>query len=203
MTHLIKWTLLSAILLVILAGCSTISQQPPSVTRSWSDRQAILTNLQSWQINGKIGIKTPQDSGSANVKWVQRGKDYTLTLLGPLGATQLTLTGSASGVTLLTAEGKQFHANNPEQLLMQQWHWNLPVSQLRYWIKGLPSPNGNYKAAFDDQHRLTSLSQHGWTIQYASYQANPVLDLPAKITINSSDIKTKIIIYEWNTQISH
>jgi outer membrane lipoprotein LolB len=203
MAHFIKWTLLSAILLVILSGCSTISQQQPSVTRSLSDRQAILTNLQVWQIEGKIGIQTPNDSGSANVKWLQSGKNYTLTLLGPLGATQLTLTGSSSGVTLLTAEGKQYHANNPEQLLMQQWHWNLPVSDLPYWIKGLPSPNGNYKSTFDAQHRLASLTQHGWSIQYLSYQTNPILDLPAKISITSDEMKAKIIIYEWNTQISH
>lgn len=197
MKHFIAWLVLTISLLILVSGCSTMTQTEPAPTRSWTERQALLNGLQSWQIKGKIGLQTAQDSGSANVDWLQNFKQYILTLSGPLGATQMTLTGSPQGVTLKTADGKTFHANNAEQLLRDQWHWQLPVSYLLYWVKGLPSPAASYQATFDDRHRIILLRQNGWTINYLAYQNTNSLDLPEKLAITSDSVKAKIVIHEW------
>lgn len=197
MKYFTKLLMLGILITFFTSGCATITQKTPAPTRSWQARQALLTKLESWQIKGKIGIQTAQDAGSANVEWLQHQNDYTLTLLGPLGAVQMTLIGAPHGVLLKTAEGKTYQANNAEQLLDQQWHWRLPVSYLHYWIKGLPSPASHYEAVFDDKNRITELRQHGWIIHYLSYEANQSIDLPEKLSLISNAIKAKIVIHEW------
>lgn len=41
----------------------------------WSEHKQQLTQLDGWQINGKVGIRAPKDSGSATLFWLQR-QDY-------------------------------------------------------------------------------------------------------------------------------
>jgi outer membrane lipoprotein LolB len=197
MKHFSSWLALAVLVSAFMFGCSTMTQTQPAPMHTWPERQTLLNGLHAWQIKGKIGIQTTQDSGSANVEWLQNNQQYSLTLSGPLGATQMTLTGSPAGVMLKTAEGKEFHANNPEQLLREQWHWQLPVSYFPYWVKGVPSPASPYQATFDDRHRITLLRQNGWTINYLAYQNTGSLDLPEKLSITSSTVKAKIVIHEW------
>jgi outer membrane lipoprotein LolB len=44
-----------------------------------------LTGLDGWQIDGKIGIRAPKDSGSGTLFWLQRQDYYDIRLSGPLG----------------------------------------------------------------------------------------------------------------------
>jgi outer membrane lipoprotein LolB len=181
-----------------LAGCTTIAPEAPPSTVSWETRQTALSRIQGWQLNGKIAVQTSRDSGSATVDWLQRNGSYTVSLLGPLGTSGLKLSGHPGSVTLETSDGKRFTASNPEELLAKQWGFNLPVSYLRYWIRGLPVPGIPSSDHFDPSHRLTDLSQQGWQVQYLSYTRSNNIDLPSKMFISSPTLKVKIIIYSWN-----
>ena len=196
------WIGFTATLLIIsLSSCTTItpppSPVPPAAQKPWPDREAALTHLQNWQLNGKIAVVTANDSGSATVDWVQNQKHFNISLLGPLGTNGLKLSGQPGLVTLETADGKHFTAKSPEQLLAQQWGWNVPVSNLNYWVRGLPVPGMPHNSQFDAYHRLSNLTQQGWNIQYLGYETIGQLDLPNKIFITSSALRTKIIVYHW------
>ena len=180
-----------------LSACTTIAPQAPPSTLSWSERQATLSHLQNWHLNGKIAVQTTEDSGSATVDWVQNNNSYTVSLLGPLGANGLKLTGQPGLVTLTMADGKRFTASNPEELLAKQWGFHLPVSYLRYWIRGLPVPGVAASNQFDASHRLMNLTQDGWQVQFLNYTHSHNLDLPSKLFITSSTTKVKILIYSW------
>ena len=41
---------------------------------------------------------------------------------------------------LQTSDGKRYNAASPEQLLAEQWGFHLPVSNMKYWVRGLPVP---------------------------------------------------------------
>lgn len=181
-----------------LTSCTTITTPPeaPTTKLTWQDRQAQLNRLDSWQLKGKIGVHTAQDSGSATVDWLQNRGRYTVSLEGPLGAGGMKLSGQPGNVTLEMSNGKRVTASNPEELLAREWGFNLPVSYLKYWVRGLPAP-GAVNTQFDDYHRLTQLSQSGWRVQFLSYTTINKLDLPTKIEISSSALSSKIIIYDW------
>ena len=192
-------------LLSTLSSCATFktqmetpAQKAASPKASWEDRQAALERIQNWQINGKIAVKTPKDSGSASVNWSQRQRNYSIALAGPLGSHQLNLTGQPGRVTLQTSEGKRASASSPEQLLAKNWGFNLPVSSMRYWVRGLPVPGIPAKTQFDSYRRLTSLSQQGWNIQFQSYVNHGGVDLPNRLSLYSPAMQVKIIIYQWS-----
>lgn len=200
--HIIKTFYASAIIvwiLTALSGCATITPPAaPKSTLSWDDRKSLLTRLQNWQLNGKIAVTTAQDSGSASVDWAQRAQNYTISLYGPLGANGITLTGSPGRVNMQASNGQKATASSAEQLIAQQWGWKLPVSYLKYWVRGLPVPNLPQNSRFDESHRLLTLNQQGFTIQYADYTTSGNLELPQRLTIHSSTLKSKIVIYKWN-----
>ena len=190
--------LLSAFLFsFLMASCTTLPQKPLPVNYSWQTRATLLARLQNWELKGKIGIQTAEEAGSASIDWQQRGNEFTVSLYGPLGAHAIKLIGRPGQAIIQTADGKQYTATNPEQLLSQQTGWHLPVSYLRYWVRGLPVPNLPYQSQFDMNHRLNVLIQQGWLIQFLSYTRSGSLDLPTKIYISSSLLKTKLAIYDW------
>jgi len=174
---------------------------PPAPTQSsvtWESRQALLSRVQNWQISGKIAVNTSQDSGSASVDWSQHAQDFKISLYGPLGANGMTLNGNASKVTMETSNGQKISASSAEQLIAQQWGWKLPVSYLKYWIRGLPVPNLPQTSRFDEAHRLATLNQQGFTIVYNGYTTAGKLELPQRMSITSPSFKSKLVIYKWN-----
>lgn len=201
MKYLGRGSLILFMLTLGLVSCSHIAPQAPPSQLSWQDREIILKRIQNWQVNGKIGVQTAQDSGSATVDWIQNQQRYTVSLLGPLGAGGMTLTGSPTQVTLEMSDGKKYTANDAESLLAKRWGFHLPISYLNYWIRGLPVPSIPANSHYDDSHRLSLLTQQGWQVQFLSYTHQNNVDLPSKLYITSALLKAKIIIYSWN--LSH
>lgn len=199
MKHIL-WILLA---LIALTGCSSkvaplnTSPLPPS-KESWEERQKRLMHIQSWQVSGKIAAQSAHDSGSATVNWTQRQGLYTISLSGPLGSHHLELKGQPGSVTLLTAEGKSLSAQSPEQLLISQWGFHIPISNIKYWIRGLPVPGVPVNTRFDNQARLSSLTQQGWQVDFLDYTQVGQIQLPNRISIVSPSLKIKIVIHQWH-----
>lgn len=187
-------TLLS---IMLMTACQTLPPSLPSTKLSLNERLHLLSQIQNWQLHGKVGVQTTNDSGSATVDWMQQQNQYSLTLYGPLGAQALKLTGQSGIATIETAAGKRYSASTPEQLLAQLWGFHLPVTYLNYWIRGLSVPNISAQSQYDTYNRLTHLIQQGWNVQFISYTNVDNLDLPSKIFITSPTLKTKLIIYRW------
>lgn len=184
---------------LFLVGCSTTSAPPsePGVKMPWKNREHGLAKINAWNLNGKIGVQTAKDSGSASVQWTQSPGNYTLSFMGPLGSGGMTLKGRPGSVSLTTADGKTFTADSAESLLAEQWGYKLPVSYLKYWVRGMPVPNIASKTSFDQYNRLNSMQQQGWNIQYEGYTRTSLGDLPNKMNITSPSMRVKVIISSW------
>lgn len=193
--------LLIVLLISLLQSCATTppAAAPPSSGPSlpWQARQQRLNEFNAWQLNGKMALQSSRESGSALLTWQENRRHYTISLFGPLGISGLKLIGQPGKITLITPEGKQAMANSPEDLLANVWGFNLPVSNLYYWIRGLPAPGPLARQTFDAGHRLTALEQQGWQIQFLNYTKTGSLELPNKIFISSAALKIKIFIAEW------
>lgn len=187
-------------ILTAVTSCKTVTAPttaPNQPAKTWDARKTELSSLQSWRIDGKIAVTTAQDSGSASVDWAQRADSYTISLAGPLGTNRITLNGAPGHVTMLTSDGKKASAPSAEELLAKQWGWHLPVSYLKYWVRGLPVPGLAQTSRYDAYNRLASLSQQGFSIQYLNYTQKRNMDLPQLVAISSPSIKSKIVIHSW------
>lgn len=188
---------LAAALLCLLTGCAQQGVISPPEANTPSDPSQLL----HWQISGKLGLRHPEKSGSANLLWTQRHDDIDIRLSGPLGSGSTRIQSHNGNYTLQSGNSLSEAADSPEALMLSQVGWSLPVSELPYWIKGTPSPNHPITALTRDQQgHLQHLQQQGWQIDYSRYHpANPIA-LPAKITLKRSDIKATLIIGQWNLQ---
>ena len=94
-------------LIALLAGCAGMSSreavQGKGDANQWRVNKEQLSSLDGWQINGKVGIRAPKDSGSGTLFWLQRQDYYDIRLSGPLGRGAARLTGRPGAVSLEVA----------------------------------------------------------------------------------------------------
>ncbi|MEO8400712.1 MAG: lipoprotein insertase outer membrane protein LolB [Gammaproteobacteria bacterium] len=185
--------------LFILVGCASLSPppQPQNQTQTTEKRVVNLSSIKNWELKGLIAVRANKSAWSANWQWQQTQKNYTISLIGPLGSNSLKLTGAPNQVLLETSDGKKLTSTSPESLLEQQLGWQLPVSNLYYWIRGLPVPNTPAQKHYDAFNHLTDLSQDGWTIQYLRYTSINHIDVPNKIYLANTKMNVKIVINQW------
>lgn len=183
-----------------LTACSSMSKSPlpqsPSTPIPWQTRVATVSTIQSFHIQGKIGLQTARDSGSANVNWVQNGSSYNINLIAALGSHQINIAGHP-GFVQVGMDGRTYTGSSPEQILAAHWHFAVPISNLYYWVRGLPAPGSASGKQFDSSGRLVSLTQQGWNVQFLSYTRYGNADLPTKIIFNSASLRAKLLVYGW------
>jgi outer membrane lipoprotein LolB len=165
---------------------------------TWAQRQAALNTVKDWHISGAMAYRTPHGGQSASLTWQQTEQQYQINLFGPLGVGRVNLVGILGKNVVLTREGKQFEARTPEALMQQQLGWHLPISNLHYWVRGIPAPGITKNIEFDDFHHIATLLQQGWVIHYERYTAVNGIDLPSKFTLQHDNLSVKVVISKWH-----
>lgn len=188
-------------LIALLAGCAGLTSKEAlegqGDAQSWQAHKQRISSLDAWQINGKVGIRAPKDSGSGTLFWLQRQDYYDIRLSGPLGRGAARLTGRPGEILLEVANQGRYQAASPEQLLQDQLGLNLPVSHLLWWIRGLPSPDSQSRLNLDGQSHLAQLSQDGWYVEYLSYAEQNGFWLPERIKLSGFDLQVTLVIKDW------
>lgn len=189
MRHPCSSAFLIALLTFGLFGCAS---HPPQTT-------AVQQRL-SFEVEGKIAVTTPNERSNATFNWQQTHNDYRLRLFGPFGLGTVWLIKEGKQVWFENQEQGKFTASSAEQLMRKHLGWQLPVSDLRYWIQGLISPNAPASLTLrNPQGQLTQLTQLGWQMEFSQYQALGSQWLPGKIIAQQNGIKVIIIPKVWIT----
>jgi len=194
-------------LLAITLACAslclscTIAKKPPpprNKTLSWSKRLQTIDSIQHWQILGAIHLQSENASGTVTLIWQQNHEHFHIRLLAPLGIQLVQLKGTPKQLTLINAKGKQHTSNSPERLLKAKTGWELPISNLLYWIKGRPAPKSKASITYDRYNHIKELQQDNWHVAYPCYTlANNYFDLPCTIELSHPEMKGTISIYRW------
>lgn len=159
-------------------------------------RQTQLTAMSVWKIKGAFSLQQPGQSVVANYQWAQQGSRYDLHIASPLNLFSIKIIGEPDQVKLWRSATAVAEADNPEALMQQQLGWQLPLSNLDYWIRSLPAP-GPYRAEYDDYGHLLKLEQAGWVIHYANYVSLGYNDLPTLLKLKNADWDAKILVKQW------
>ncbi|MEE8057142.1 MAG: lipoprotein insertase outer membrane protein LolB [Pseudomonadales bacterium] len=180
---------IAATILLLLSACSGLQTRPPG-TEDFTNNG----DLHYWSLRGKIGIRDDHSATSAYLNWQQCGDYYNIRLSGPLGQGAAHLYGDKTRVTLQSSDNRPITASTPEQLLVQQLGWEIPVSRLLYWIRGIPDPNLSYTP--DDQ----GFQQSGWQLSYPKRMSIDQYTLPSKAIAKHPQLKLTLILKHWNLQ---
>lgn len=170
--------LVSALTVFTLSGCQLITQQPTlSSQQLESGQQASPSN--QFSLQGKIGVRTPEQSGSAYYTWVQNQADFNIQLNGILGMGKTIIEAQDGKVSLNSAKTGLITAESPEELLEQATGWVAPITALVDWVQARPA-TPQAKIEKDAAQRISQIVEEGWTVDL-SYQDDA--QLPNKLVL--------------------
>ena len=97
-------------------------------------------------------------------------------------------------------DGDVLTANSPEDLILKQLGYELPVSYLEFWIRGLPAPDSKAELTFNELNQLSEISQNGWTVIYPDPRQYGALTLPRRVDVSRPEdaIALRFIGLSWN-----
>ncbi|MGC3819962.1 lipoprotein insertase outer membrane protein LolB [Acinetobacter sp. G11] len=158
---------------LILSGCQQYTQpQAPNVAQ-------IPEAAKNFNLQGKIGVRTPGQSGSAFFTWVQQQDEFDIELSGILGVGKTQISGQPGNVTLNSAKTGLIQADTPEELLQRATGWQAPITHLVDWVQAKPATT-QAKISKDEQNRPIQFLEDGWTVDL-SY--NEQAQLPNKLIL--------------------
>ena len=160
---------------LFITGCQPFVQKPANVSQ-----QVEAEN--QFNLQGKIGVRTPQQSGSAFFTWVQQQQQFDIELSGILGVGKTQINGKPGQVTLNSAKTGLIYAESPEELLEQATGWQAPITHLVDWVQARPA-TVNAQIQKDSQQRPTQFIEDGWTVDL-SY--NDSASLPNRLILKQA-----------------
>ena len=188
----------------LTSGCASFvppAPEPPSerVAQLWRQHAQSVRAETDWVLNARIVASNEDDSWNGKLYW-QQGKDrYQVNFVAPFGQGGLQLDGRPGQVEMRTSDGHVMAAADAESLLYQQLGWRLPLSKLRFWVRGIPAPSSHNMPvlAFDEDGRLSLLRQADWRIDYPAYQQTDGPMLPRKVFLENTDLSVRLVIDRW------
>ena len=85
------------------------------------------------------------------------------------------------------------------RLLYQAAGWRFPVSELVFWIRGLPAPSLHVdRLLLDGENRVSELNQGGWSIRYKRYAGVGDISMPARLDLENEEVRVRLSVREWN-----
>jgi outer membrane lipoprotein LolB len=188
----------AGVLLVFLAACAGQQIDLPR-DKNWLEHSARLRGLTHWSAEGKLALRTPEQSESASLNWHQTGVITRLQLSGPLGAAATTL--YSNGQTLEIRQGEELSTWDltDTNALEQKTGWDLPLLALPHWIKGAPAPDIDIQQMQmgPDLALIETLRQDNWEIRYEAYAQFDTFTLPTRLHLRRGDTTLRLIIRDW------
>lgn len=161
--------------------------------------------LTEWDMTAKFSVASSDGSESGAVRWITSPTTDRLDILSPTGSVVARLTITPSGASLVTDDGEH-RAANADALVADVLKINLPVSALKYWVRGLDAPNlALQTVSKDSDGRITELAQAGWQLSYSGQIAIESganrYEVPRRLTATQGDLEIRWASTEWQTSL--
>lgn len=154
--------------------------------------------VDSWQLKGKLAYRNGENAGSAWFDWTQHGDNFNIFLSGPFGVGTVQINGNAQTITLSQAGEADISAPSSSVLTQRLFGWQLPVEQMRHWVRGIPAISSASNATtFNPKGLLDTLQEDGWQLNISRYQTGPKGQLPGKIKGRSGELAFTLLLKEW------
>jgi len=174
---------------------------PPSTASvsRYHEHLAQISNIQVFAMQGRIAILTEKKGFSGSIHWQHHVNGDDIQFFSPLGTQLGSLSQGTDGVTLTTGKQQSFHADDAETLTQKLLGWSLPMQGLPNWMLGRPNNTETAIMAWDQDGKLTHLSEQGWDIEYPQYITADGFMLPGKVVLKSEKLELKLVIEQWQT----
>jgi outer membrane lipoprotein LolB len=179
---------------LVLTACSRLPQQPAVAVK---EQPKLLAQKRFWQAEGKIALSVKEYKESGNFDWQNQGGNFAIRFYGPMGLGAVKLTKEGKQVTFESAKDGTHSAESAEELMQRLAGWQVPISQLQHWIKGIPAPGAIEARQDDAAGQLLQLKQLGWTIDYSAYSLINGWMLPGKLIASREQVRVVMVMKNW------
>ena len=188
---------IAAVALLALSACATPKGVDLPDISQWESREAVLGQLDQWQFNGRIAVKTNDDGFNGKLRWVQDEDLFSATVSGPLGIGSVRIEGDSDSVEITDKDGVVTVLRDVESELYYRYGWTIPVESLRYWVLGIPDPRVPAETELDEIDHLKRLEQRGWGVDFDRYREAGGQQMPARLVAASSETTVRLVIDKW------
>ena len=184
---------------LVLAISACVHQPALKPVANWNQYQQQLGAIDQWQFEGRLALKAPGSADTPRIAWKQNPNDYAIRLWGAFGLGNTWIYGNGSGVRIEQAGNDTAFAPTPEQLVYDTLGYDIPVKNLRYWVKGIPAPDVPVDSIKADSNGLVEeMQQSGWSLTFDRYEPVARWNLPGRIVARRDDIRLTLRVSEWH-----
>jgi outer membrane lipoprotein LolB len=183
-----------------IAGCGE-RRIPVDVEQASGDtpRQQGIAAYDSWNLHARAVVRRPGEAYNIGLQWKQDRQRFAMLLAAPFGQGVFRIDGDEEqGYRLRLPDGQEFSNRTPEALLDEVIGWSLPVSGMKYWIRGLPRPGVDFSSRGGENGGLAWIRQDDWDIEIIDYfdaDSEPVL--PRRINLAREELSIRLVIERW------
>jgi len=181
----------TALVLAALGGCAVAPVAPPSFVPA--DPSAFV----AWTASGRLALAANGEGGSGSFTWQQQADATTVSLRGPLGAGAMQVTVDGDRLSVADGDGHSLDTRQTRELLRERLGADLPWNSLRFWMLGIPSPDGPARVEDADQAPLRVIEQADWRIGYDAFRPTLGVSLPTRFTATREGVRLKVTVDEW------
>lgn len=186
-----------AVLAALLASCAAPRLRPDAERMSaLEQREQILLAHRDWSLQGRMAISAPEDSGSGSLDWAQRGETFRFALSAPVSGKTWTLSGDNQHAELTGLRAQTVVGRSAAEILGRELGWQVPITQLAYWVRGIRAP-GKADVVFAADGLPLEIRQAGWVIEFRDYESTHDPVLPRRIFANNGEYKVRLVIQRW------
>ena len=183
-------------LALVLQNCSNTILSKSDL--GWLEQRELIEQSSNWQLRGRVNVRYHDESYTPRIQWQQQDDKYRIRLWGTFNAGNTIITGEPNSVTM-EHDGKIVTAKSPEDLILENLGYELPVSYLEFWIRSLPSPKSDSELEFNDLENLSMIKQDGWEVSYPEVRQFDGVTLPRRVEITKTtdDIRLRFVGLSW------
>lgn len=190
--------LIIGLVAMLASACAGPRERPTAPAAEWSERQAMLREIEEFRMEGRLALNTGRRGYSGTVTWEQNDDILDFRFRGPFGFGGFRIHGDADRLRVKTTAGDEFLLTDPEREMTERFGWSLPVRSMRYWILGVSDPDLPASEQADEQGLLESMEQGGWQVRYDGYADSEGLMLPRRLDMERGEIRIRVMTDRWD-----
>nr|WP_225444473.1 lipoprotein insertase outer membrane protein LolB [Pseudomarimonas arenosa] len=185
-----------ALLLVACARAPIRGVEASQAEQAQQQRELTLQAHDRWRMSGRVAVSANGEGGSGAVLWVEHEQGTDFELRAPVTGRSWRLQVREQGALIEGLEGGPLSDPDPQRLLRESVGWDIPLSSLRYWVRGARAP-GPAQIEFAEDGWPARIEQQGWTVEFREWMDTASGRMPKRVFASRGDQRVRLAASRW------